>query len=237
MQATTVGALFTDEFHNIIFMDHHLRQILNDQDDLLPELLGTPVHTIFGFSKKQYDEFLARYRVSNSIPPTPLDLYPQIGEHVPVVLQGTINLDDRQKFMGVDYQIESASKFVAPIHVGELSDPLIAEIMRMYCKNQLAGLFALAVEWGGAKSGQFLNRLVNETASQHGWQIQMQHEQVTIASQDVSEDEYYAILSKAAAYVAHLFGPKLVEKQIHVVNSHTNPKTFDYFDGNWFKIS
>lgn len=229
-----IGTLFTDEHHSIIFIDKALQAQLGLTQESVGRILGMPVHSLFGFTMAQYQNFLDQYIKSDAQQEINLDLIGQDGNPIPSTVMGVLNIDSQSNLMGVDYRIKPNSSFTAPI-VSTLSDPLVNEILRFYFKRQMEVLYETATMWAGKRVGTYLNKVVNDTSQLNGWGVEMDANKITLSDDIQSVDIYLGLLAKAAVYMSSLIGERLVHKQIDAVNDNTNAMTFDYIDRNWFR--
>ena len=125
MQLQKIGTLFTDEHHQIIFMDDVLQSELNVTKETVGRILGTPVYNLFGFTLAEYQKFLEQYIRLDTSEEVNLDIITKDGNVIPSIVVGILNLDAHNNMMGVDYRIQPASDFVVPLNVNKANDPLI----------------------------------------------------------------------------------------------------------------
>lgn len=231
----SVGALFTDNKHSIIFADNGLQSVLQVNATWLAGKLGKPVFDLFGFTITEYIEFLEQYVVDDRIAKTALDLQVGNGQVIPTVITGVVNTNAENDIMGIDYRVHATSTATAPINVNTMEDSIVQEILCFYFKRQLEGLYQIATEWGGRQLGNYLNRVINETAAYNTWDIVMDANNISISVHNVAQGAYLGLMTKAGSYMSTCIGSKLVQRQIVAVNKEVNPTTFDYIDQNWSK--
>jgi len=235
-QHLSSGNIFTNEHHQIIFMDNVLQMFLGQTTGWVGKILGTPINELFGLTFSQYLELVNNYEVDGHINNISLDLIGEDGQGVSSLVTGVINRDDQNRQMGVDYHIEVISTSVAPVNVQPVSDTIIDEVVRFYFKRQMETLYETTVMWGGIRLGDYLNKIINETSQQNNWHIVMDAEKVKIAGGAISLDTYIGLMAKASAYISSLIGSKLVHREIEAVNDKANPTTFEHIDRDWYKV-
>lgn len=235
MQLQKIGTLFTDEHHQIIFMDDVLQSELSITKETVGRILGTPVYNLFGFTLAEYQKFLEQYIRLDTSEEVNLDIITKDGNVIPSIVVGILNLDAHNNMMGVDYRIQPTSDFVVPLNVNKANDPLIDEMLQIYFKQQMERLYTTTVDWGGKRLGSYLNTIINETSQNNNWGIEMSESQVHLPASVQLIDVYLGLLVKASTYISSIIGAKLVHKQIEAVNEETNTLTFAHIDRYWFK--
>lgn len=235
-QAVNSGNIFTNEHHQIIYIDKTLQVLLGQTQDWIGKTLGTPVNDLFGLSLSRYQELLRNYQADGRFDNVSLELVAEDGQRISSLVTGVINRDEQNRQMGVDYHIEVIATSTAPLNVQAVSDTIIDEVVRFYFKRQMEALYETTVMWGGIRLGDYLNKIINETSQENNWHIVMTTEKISIEEGAISVDAYIGLMAKASAYISSLIGSQLVHREIEAVNDKTNATTFEHIDRDWYKI-
>ncbi len=230
------GLLFSNADHKIIFLDKTLQAMLNFPEQAVSHFIGEPAFKILGLSEEQYRGIAEKVVNSGSLDAIPLELTNQQGEKVQIVAKGVSNTDNKGELISIDYIFTSEdATIISRSAANSLPVDLAHEVVRFYFKRQLEGLYSTMKNWGGNKLGELFNRVINNTAQTHGWDVSMDRDKVSDSSDAMRFDVYHALLNQAAATVKKVLGEAALHKQIEKVDKKANPMTFDYIDRDWYK--
>lgn len=235
--STHTGHLFTNTEHSIIYISSELQNILGGDSIWSAKVIGTPINELFKLDTKQYKNFVDKYILGEISQEVPLDIWMPENQRISTTISGNLQTNPQNKMMGIDYQIKKSSKFDAPVIIQEVDDELVLELKNFYLKRQLEGLYTFCIQWGGSQLGQYLNNVINQTAQDHGWGVEMFAEKVTLKNETLSADAHLALMIKAASYMSSTLGKTLVHKQINSVNEKTNENIFQYINRDWYIIT
>lgn len=234
---THSGHLFTNTEHSIIYVSDELPSLLGGDSIWLTKVIGTQIYDLFRLNLKQYKDFIDKYISSDLPQEIPIEIWMPENQRISTTISGNLQINPQNKLMGIDYQIKKSSKFNAPVIIQEVDDELVLELKNFYLKRQLEGLHAFCIQWGGSQLGQYLNNVINQTAQDYGWSVEMLAEKVTLKNETLSADAHLALMVKAASYMSSTLGKNLVHKQIKSVNEKTNENIFQYIKRDWYTVT
>lgn len=227
------GVLFSNEDHNIIFLNKTLQMMLDFPETSISTFVGEPAHSVLGLSSEAYHNLVQQIVTQGQLIDEPIELKKQNGESISTITAGVLNTDDKGKVISIDYTFQAVDEALLTNVSDSLSVDLVQEVVRFYFKRQLEGFYDIMTKIGGKKLGMLLNDVVNTTAQQQNWKVQMDGNTITDDANILRLDTYHGLLNKAASTVKKVVGKSVMQKQVNKVNKKSNPMTFDYIDEDW----
>jgi hypothetical protein len=229
------GVVFADNQHRTIFADSGLQNLLLISKESLADLIGEPVHKLFGISSEIYKEIVKEPQKVQQSKIDSLELRDKSGNSVLVNLNYTVSKDAKGKLMGIDFTVYQAMNIpTANASVATIPDEMIEEVIRFYFKRQVESLHEVMTQIGGRGLWQYIETAINTTAAENDWAIVVNGKDIVLKTATLPLDAYRGLLFKAASYAVSAIGKNLVKKRFDKVDEQSNPIIFEHIPKDWF---
>jgi serine/threonine protein kinase len=240
----TSALMMTNMVGQVIFVDQPCLRVLKRHHNEARSIIGKPLHEVLGIERTVADQIIQNVGKAGKIDQQRLDIRDARSRSISVLYSAVATKDDKGAFVGADITLQTIPDVVVPpsdefTTVDRRMNTTDESYLQTYFAKQMQSLRAALVQWGGARLGNNLDRIINETAQRNVWAVSMSGGKIDINVKANDADVYRALLAKAIAYAVNLVGKKVVIKSMQAVDSQLEStilkvvqelKLYDLFD-------
>lgn len=236
--------LMTNMLGQVIFVDQTCLKLLKRHYNEARAIIGKPLSDVLGVDRKLAEQIIQQIGKAGKLDSQRLDVRDSYRRNVSVKLSAVATRDDKGGFVGADFTLNPIQEIVVSgadgfDTVDKRIDTTDESYLQLYFIKQMQALRTSAVQLGGKRLGDNLDRIINETAQRNVWPITMHNGEINIDLKSNDADVYRALLSKGIAYAVGLVGKKMVmkgmqsvDKQLdnHILSVVGELKLYELFD-------
>ena len=244
-----LGLLFTDARGRVIFLDNWVLAQLGHVE--VGELVGEPLHTVFGVSQAAADALLKEISHEGYIHDRPLAIARPDGAQIEMVCTGIANYDDQRIFIGADVTLrEPNGAFTEqPATHGDVLAMRIQRIQaeadarqmakdglqaQLYLSALIDAVHVLLARTGGQRVAHALEDILNLRATQSSWPVKMTGGAFVFTSADVPPEAYQKLIYEAIGYARNVVGGRLLLQEMHALDDQMEPEV--RHTAGWFGL-
>jgi hypothetical protein len=227
-EGTTTATLFTNNLGQVIFVDQAFLQLMG-----YPEagvIAGEPLYKVLGLdqpiAQRLFEHVLKTGHVDNEL----VELRKPIGTALRMFCSGVATYDSGGSFRGADLTLHQApasgkvqaqpSSRAETVDTAIPAEPLAPEsniFLQLYFTSQLKGLYVLLSRLVGVQVHKKLDKIINETARQSGWAVQVESGVLTDLA-NTNAEVYGVLLRKVVSYAVGIIGQRVVAREMEAID-------------------
>jgi hypothetical protein len=229
-QHTPHALLFTDMQGQVIFVNSLLLKMVNRAESDARSVIGKPLHEVLGIGPDAARGLVQDVARIGRLYNRGLDLQGPDGAALPVLCTAEATYDEKGDCIGADLSLRAAMDSAAVSLNWATPDRLDTSertYLQLYFSSHVNALRVLLLRVGGPRLGQTLDRILNETSTRNGWPVQVTDGKVEVNALKAETHVYHGLLAKAVAYGVKVIGPKMVERQMKLVDEQMGQVSVD----------
>lgn len=234
-QGAALCLVFTDARGRIVFADSNFLELLRQGDT--SSLVGEPLHKALRVEPQKVGELITAIARVGYIRGHKIESQDVGGEPLNMACTGVATYDDQGSFIGADLTISDVTHFVSSdVHIKDRGDILSARIKAIqgeaekqwveeeetlalgYFTAQVSTLQVLLGRMGGPRVREMVETLVNQTAHQRSWPVQLRGGHLIISGIELPVDAYAVLLEQVFDYGVSIIGQQAIVREVQAVD-------------------
>lgn len=218
--------IMTNMVGQVIFVDNPCLRLLKRHHSEARSIIGRQLSDVLRIDRADADKLIEMVKDGGSVQNYSLTITDAYNVPLPIQCTATATRDEAGTFVGVDLTLRSAMPVTRQEDFDtdtQILDSKESELLLTYFSAHMENLRVVIVQLGGQRLGNYMDKLINETAERNVWPIKMQNGRISVDASRPDADAYRALLAKAVAYAVSLIGKKMVLRGVERVESRLDP--------------
>ncbi|MBN1427636.1 MAG: PAS domain-containing protein [Anaerolineae bacterium] len=232
--------VFTDARGRIVFADNNFIELLHQNDTV--SLVGEPLSKILRIAPQNISELISSIAQMGYVRDHMIEIQDMEEEPLNIACTGVATYDDQGVFIGADLTLCDITHFEpTSVHLVDHGDILSARIKEIqnetkkqrgeeeqtfalgYFTAQVTAIQVLLGRMGGPRVREMVETLVNQTASQYGWPVELQGGHLNIGQEGLPLNAYTVLLEQVVDYGTNIIGYQAITYEMQMVDDQMTP--------------
>jgi hypothetical protein len=234
-QGAALCLVFTDARGRIVFVDNNFLDLLGQND--ATSLVGEPLYKILNVAPQKITELIAAIAQTGYIRDRSIEIQALDELLLRVACTGVATYDDQGAFVGADLTLYNDTQLMpSDVQFVDHGDILSARIKEIqdetekqwqeeehlsslsYFTAQVMAIQVLLGRMGGPRVREMVEILVNQTANQHGWRVQLRGGHITVEEKAIPLDAYAVLMEQVIDYGTSIIGEQAILHEMQEVD-------------------
>ncbi len=233
----SVALLFTNNAGLAVFADRLFLNLFNYNES--SAVIGKPLGKVLGIDEKLARQLIDELRKESSIDGRVLDARTARGMFVRLNCSGIASVDAAGRFIGADFRLRQAEATAAtpaeetlvatppaltlPVLPSEGDLSVDKMFLQLYFTTRTKALYVLLARLIGPQVQQRLDKLINDLAKRHNWQVQMTGGLFNADVAATPVEVYTTLIQETEHYAENMIGKAMVVRELANSDTQLHP--------------